>query len=84
MQIVGRPPLAPCSSCRKGNGPWAKFLTFPLFGGQPSACGNCHWGGEDKRYDFYREPVADDDAVSRGHRRTSSMQERVDKAVLED
>lgn len=78
-QVVGCMSPQECTSCLKGQGPWAHCVRFHDPDRTVTACGNCQWNGKKQRCDFYQLPVGGE--VTQGHRRgepsTSTGSQRV-------
>lgn len=70
MQVVGDISPQECTSCLKGNGPWAHCVVFHDVGRTVTACGNCQWNGNKSRCEFYVAPVGGEAAL--GHQRGRS------------
>lgn len=69
-QITGDVSRPECKRYMRGSGPWAQPVRFHDHELTGTACGNCHWGGQKTRYEFY-QPLVSEEAPE-AHRRDRS------------
>lgn len=54
IQVVGTIEPEPCERCGRGNGPWAKCISFHDDENSITSCGNCQWNKNGARCDLPR------------------------------
>ena len=54
IQVVGTRAEVPCTHCQEGLGPFAHCVRIA---GDQTDCGNCHWGGNQRRCSFNTAPA---------------------------